>query len=119
MLGFCSGRLYHWPVRLPGDGGLRATRTRAGLFAALLAAMLETQMQRRSQWGLVALLAVAMALSHYSTTYVAVTVIGLALPLQLLQLLPPPCSSRKQCSGCRLRRGICWCIHLVCSGNCF
>jgi uncharacterized membrane protein len=53
------------------------------LFAALLAAMLETQMQRRSQWGLVALLAVAMALSHYSTTYVAVTVIGLALPLQL------------------------------------
>jgi uncharacterized membrane protein len=53
------------------------------LFAALLAAMLETQMQRRSQWGLVALLAVTMALSHYSTTYVAVTVIGLALPLQL------------------------------------
>lgn len=52
------------------------------LFAALLAAILETRMQRRSQWFLVALLALAMTVSHYSTTYVAVTLIALTLPLQ-------------------------------------
>lgn len=52
------------------------------LFVALIAAMLDTRMRRRTQWTLVALLAVAMALSHYSTTYVAVTLIGLTLALQ-------------------------------------
>ena len=45
------------------------------LFVALVTAMLDTRMRRRTQWTLVALLAVAMALSHYSTTYVAVTLI--------------------------------------------
>ena len=44
--------------------------------------MLDTRIQRRSQWALVALLGLAMALSHYSTTYVAITLIGLTLPLQ-------------------------------------
>jgi uncharacterized membrane protein len=53
------------------------------LFAALVMAMLDTRIQRRSQWALVALLGLAMALSHYSTTYVAITIIGLSLPLQL------------------------------------
>jgi uncharacterized membrane protein len=52
------------------------------LFAALIAAMLDRRIPRYSQWGLVALLGLAMALSHYSTTYVAVTVIGLTIPLQ-------------------------------------
>jgi uncharacterized membrane protein len=52
------------------------------LFAALLAATLDVRMQRRSQWALVALLGLAMAVSHYSTTYVAITLIGLTLPLQ-------------------------------------
>lgn len=52
------------------------------LFVALVAAMLDTRMRRRTQWPLVALLAVAMALSHYSTTYVAITLIGLTLALQ-------------------------------------
>lgn len=52
------------------------------LFAALVAAMLDTRMARSRQWPLVALLSAAMALSHYSTTYVAVTIIGLMLPLQ-------------------------------------
>jgi hypothetical protein len=52
------------------------------LFAALVMAMLDTRIRRRSQWALVAMLGLAMALSHYSTTYVAVTVIGLTLPLQ-------------------------------------
>jgi uncharacterized membrane protein len=52
------------------------------LFAALIAAMLDGRIQRRSQWALVALLGLAMAASHYSTTYVAITIIGLMLPLQ-------------------------------------
>jgi len=52
------------------------------LFAALLAAMLDARIQRRSQWALVALLGLAMAVSHYSTTYVAITLIALMLPLQ-------------------------------------
>lgn len=52
------------------------------LFVALIAAMLDKQIQRRSQWSLVILLSIAMVLSHYSTTYVAITVIGLTLPLQ-------------------------------------
>jgi uncharacterized membrane protein/transposase-like protein len=52
------------------------------LFAALFAAMLDARIQRRSQWALVALLGLAMAASHYSTTYVAITLIGLMLPLQ-------------------------------------
>lgn len=52
------------------------------LFVALLAAMLETGIKRRPQWALVALLALAMAVSHYSTTYVAVTLMGLMLVQQ-------------------------------------
>jgi uncharacterized membrane protein len=52
------------------------------LFIALIAAMLETRMHRWWQWTLVALLGLAMVVSHYSTTYVAITVIGLTLPLQ-------------------------------------
>ena len=52
------------------------------LFVALLAAMLDARIQRRSRWALVALLGLAMAVSHYSTTYVAITLIGLTLPLQ-------------------------------------
>lgn len=52
------------------------------LFVALVAAMLDTRIQRSSRWALVALLGLGMALSHYSTTYVAITLIGLMLPLQ-------------------------------------
>jgi uncharacterized membrane protein len=52
------------------------------LFAALLAAMLDNRIPRWPQVRLVALLGVALALSHYSTTYVAVTVLGLMLVLQ-------------------------------------
>jgi uncharacterized membrane protein len=54
------------------------------LFAALVAAMLDTRIRRRSRWALVGLLGLAMALSHYSTTYVAITVIGLTIPLQFV-----------------------------------
>jgi uncharacterized membrane protein len=52
------------------------------LFAGLITAMLDTRIPRRSQWVLAALLGLAVALSHYSTTYVAITVIGLALLMQ-------------------------------------
>ncbi len=52
------------------------------LFAALLAAMLDGRIPRRSQWALVVLLGLAMVVSHYSTTYVVITLIGLTLPLQ-------------------------------------
>ena len=52
------------------------------LFVALLAAMLDARMQRRPQWALVVLLSLAMALSHYSTTYAAIAFIGLILPMQ-------------------------------------
>jgi uncharacterized membrane protein len=51
-------------------------------FSALIAAMLETRMRRRPQWALIALLGVTTACCHYSTTYVAITVIGIAIPLQ-------------------------------------
>jgi uncharacterized membrane protein len=54
------------------------------LFAALFAAMLETSVPRRSRWALVVLLSLAMVTAHYSTTYVAVTIIGLAMVLQWL-----------------------------------
>ena len=52
------------------------------LFAALLAAMLDTRTPRRSQWALVGLLGLALAVSHYTTTYLAVALIGFVLPLQ-------------------------------------
>lgn len=52
------------------------------LFAALVTSMLDARIPRRSQWCLVILLALTMDLSHYSTTYVAITLIGLTLPLQ-------------------------------------
>ncbi|MGP7996202.1 MAG: hypothetical protein ACLPKI_02520 [Streptosporangiaceae bacterium] len=52
------------------------------LFAALIAAMLDNRIPRWARWRLVALLGVALALSHYSTTYVAITVVGLMLVLQ-------------------------------------
>jgi uncharacterized membrane protein len=51
-------------------------------FVAIIAIINENGLQRRSQYILTTLFALAMALSHYSTTYVAITVIGLALPFQ-------------------------------------
>jgi uncharacterized membrane protein len=52
------------------------------LFVALIMAMLDVRIQRRSRWGLTALLGVTLALSHYSTTYVAISLIGLAILMQ-------------------------------------
>jgi uncharacterized membrane protein len=52
------------------------------LFAVLIAAVLDGGMRRWSQLGLVAVLSVGMAVSHYSTTYFAIAMFGVALVLQ-------------------------------------
>lgn len=53
-------------------------------FATLVAAMLDTRTPGRARRVLVAFLGLAVAVSHYSTDYMAITVIGLTLPLQWL-----------------------------------
>jgi uncharacterized membrane protein len=53
-------------------------------FTALMAAALETSLPRRRQLPMVILFGLAMVVSHYTTTYVTVTLIGLALVLQCL-----------------------------------
>jgi uncharacterized membrane protein len=62
--------------------GLARQEVALVLFAALLMAMLDSRVPRRPQWSLVALLSLAMVVSHYSTTYVALLLIGLPLALQ-------------------------------------
>jgi uncharacterized membrane protein len=52
------------------------------LFAALVMAVLDANLARWSRLPLVALLGLAMAVSHYSTTYFAIVMFALALPLQ-------------------------------------
>ena len=52
------------------------------LFAALIAAVLDAQLPRRSQWALVGLLALGMVVSHYSTTYLAIPLLAIAAALQ-------------------------------------
>lgn len=53
------------------------------LFVALVAAVLDGRIPRRSQWAWVALLGLAMAVSHYSTTYMAIGIFGITLVLLL------------------------------------
>ena len=62
--------------------GLARQEVALALFAALMMAMLDSRVPRRPQWALVALLSLAMVVSHYSTTYVALLLIGLPLALQ-------------------------------------
>ena len=52
------------------------------LFAALIVAVLDIQLPRRSQWGLVCLLALGMVVSHYSTTYLAIPLLGITAAAQ-------------------------------------
>ena len=54
------------------------------VFTALIAAVLETSLPRRRQLPMVILFGLAMVISHYTTTYVTVTMIGLTLVLQWL-----------------------------------
>ena len=62
--------------------GFARTEIALLFFVPLIAAILESRMQRRAQWALVALLGFALVVSHYSTTYLAITIVGLLLPLQ-------------------------------------
>ena len=52
------------------------------LFVGLVGALLDRDLGRYPQWALTAVFAAALTVSHYSTTYVAITIIGLALVLQ-------------------------------------
>jgi hypothetical protein len=53
-------------------------------FAALFAALLERQMRRSAQTGLVLLLALGTVVSHYSTTYLAIPLMVVAVLSRLL-----------------------------------
>ena len=52
------------------------------LFAAVVSAMLDSTLRRRVQCPLVLAFALALVVSHYSTTYVTITLLGLAVVLQ-------------------------------------
>ena len=62
--------------------GFARTEIAFVIFVALIAALLDNHMRRHSQWVFVALLGIALAISHYSTTYVTITILGLSLALQ-------------------------------------
>lgn len=52
------------------------------LFAALIVAVLDTRSSRRARWVFATLLSLGMVVSHYSTTYLAIPLLGGALILQ-------------------------------------
>lgn len=52
------------------------------LFGAMVAVMLYRPQRRAAQLVLITLIALSMAVSHYSTTYVAITIFGVAIILQ-------------------------------------
>jgi len=52
------------------------------LFAGLVGVMLDSRLPERSRWALAGLFGLGMAVSHYSTTYLAIIMLGLALMLQ-------------------------------------
>lgn len=54
------------------------------LFGALVAVMLYRPPKRTAQWILLTLLTLSMVVSHYSTTYVAITMFGAAVVIQWL-----------------------------------
>ncbi len=60
------------------------------LFAALLAVALDRRMPRTARFGMAGLTALALVVSHYSTTYLAIVLLGVAVLLQpALSLLRP------------------------------
>jgi uncharacterized membrane protein len=52
------------------------------LFLALLAVILDSEMRRWPRWTLAALLSIAVVLSHYSTTYIAITLLAVLVGLR-------------------------------------
>lgn len=81
-------------------------------FAALVAAVLDNRMPKRWQWVLVTLLGLAVAVSHYSTDYLAITILGLILPLQwaasLIRDIPRISSAVAVAFGATLVGAIIW-----------
>lgn len=51
-------------------------------FVALVATILDRRLRRYPQWALAAVFAAALTVSHYSTTYLAISMIGLTVVLQ-------------------------------------
>jgi hypothetical protein len=54
------------------------------LFTGLVAAILDSELARRQRWFLIVLFALAMVLSHYTTSYVTITLLGLGIVLQFI-----------------------------------
>lgn len=54
------------------------------LFAALISAALDAELAPRTRWVFVILLSAGMVLSHYSTTYLAIPLLGIAVILQFI-----------------------------------
>jgi len=54
------------------------------LFTALVAAILDSELARLQRWFLVVSFALAMVLSHYTTSYVTITLLGLGIALQFV-----------------------------------
>ncbi len=52
------------------------------LFVGLVAVLLDRRLRRFPQWALAAVFGAALTLSHYSTTYLAISLIGITLVLQ-------------------------------------
>jgi uncharacterized membrane protein len=70
-----SGFMQEFPALARQEIGL-------AMFGALVAVMLYRPPRRATQLGLIVLLALSMVVSHYSTTYVAITVFGAAMAIQ-------------------------------------
>jgi uncharacterized membrane protein len=54
------------------------------MFAALISALLDGTMPRRVQWTLTCMLSLGIVVSHYSTAYLAIPLLGIAAFLQLV-----------------------------------
>jgi uncharacterized membrane protein len=54
------------------------------MFVALVAAVLDRALPNRSRWPLVALFAAGVAVSHYSTAYLAIAMFGMGMVLMLI-----------------------------------
>jgi uncharacterized membrane protein len=52
------------------------------LFSGLVAVVIDRRFARRQQWGMIALFAAGMTVSHYSTTYIAIMIFGAAMVAQ-------------------------------------
>ncbi len=54
------------------------------LFSALIVALLDTSLSRFSRWAMVCLLTLGIVVSHYSTTYLAIPILGMVALFQFV-----------------------------------